>query len=172
MKTKEQLFAEGTLLRGNIVPDWFKARSDGCSVEPFKGKVGAIGRFINYLARLCLQADQAKAACFIHDFHYYLVAVQWPRYSPEWKGARLEADAYLKENRRRVARNPLFGLIYSLLYFRAVRVAGRWFVKPLTELAVPPTKEDIAYVESLLDFPLTKQAISALEHWKGLIDES
>lgn len=162
MKTRDELAAEGVLLDGPIVPEWFKLQSDGCSVPT------RLGRFF-------LRARQSRAGCYIHDFEYWLIALEWVAHSPEWVGARMAADYRLKQNRKLVARNKAIGWIYSRLWFRGVRVGGRSAVRASYELAVPPTLGAVLEIETYLSRPITTQARRQLEAWKrehGLLDLS
>ena len=156
MKTRAQLRAEGIELYGPVVPDCFKAQSDGCSIR-------------TRTARFLLKAEQARAACYIHDFEYYLTAIQWERGTAEWVGDRMKADYRLKRNRKLVARFGFLGRIYSRMYFRAVRVGGKYTVKETPQLFVPSTLEDVqALVRDHLRKPLTPKAEETIEKWLGL----
>lgn len=157
MKTRSQLAKEGVLLEGPIVPDWFKWQSDGCSTPG--GKLGG----------WLLKREETESACYIHDFGYYLTAIQWPSHSPAWMGDRLEADAYLKVNRRKLGKNKLIGWIYSRIYFRGTRIGGRWAMKnPLEdELAVPPTREAREQLKLYLHEPLSPLAEQQFDLWEA-----
>jgi hypothetical protein len=150
---RKELARKGILLFGPVAPKWFTLQSDGCSVPT------RIGKFF-------LKATQSRAACFIHDFEYYLLAIQWERVSAEWKGARMGADWNLKRNRALVAKNKVFGWIYSRLYFRGVRVGGKHTVREPRDLAMPPTLGALKKLKSYLDKPITKLAKAKLEEWE------
>lgn len=154
MKSKELLSLNNTLLLGWVVPPWFKKQSDGCSTPG--GRVG----------RWALRTEQAKAACHIHDFDYYLNAIQWIPKTPGWVGDRLQADYRLRINRKLVAKNKMLGWIYSRAYFRSVRLGGRYAMKRTGELVIPPSIQDIDDLEQFLDKPLTKQARVLLNVWR------
>jgi hypothetical protein len=155
-KTREDLEALGVLLDGEIVPPWFKAQSDGASIKT---------RFLRFV----LRAKKARAPAFIHDFDYYLTALQWKRGTPEWIGARMEADARLKDNRAAVAlKHKVMGEVQSNLWFRGVRFGGAGAVRDPSELVVPPTLEDINQIADFLDKPITKQAQKWLGIWRDI----
>ena len=62
--------------------------------------------------------------------------------------------------------NKVIGWIYSRMYFRAVRVGGKYAVKAAPYLFVPPTLEDVqALVKDYLRNPLTPQAEETIEKW-------
>lgn len=152
MKSRTQLRAEGVELHGPIVPDWFKKQSDGCSVP-------------TRIGRLFLKAEQARAACYIHDFGYYLTALQYHEGSAKHEGARMAADYNLKRNRKLVARTRMFGWIYSRMYFRAVRIGGKYAMKGPEELAVPPTVADVEALGRYLNKPFTPLAVRTIYKW-------
>lgn len=160
MKTRTQLLKEGILLEGPIVPDWFRLQSDACSTPG-----GRLGGWL-------LKRQTAQAACYIHDFEYYLTALQWPSYSPAWMGDRLKADANLKVNRRKMGRNKLVGWIYSRIYFRGTRIGGRWSMKnpqkrPLQDrLAVPPGPKSREQLKKYLNRPLPSLAEQQFIQWE------
>ena len=174
MKTREQLRAEGIELHGPIVPTWFKDQSDGCSVEPFRPKNIFLRRLAiipNRAFRIVLRAEQARAACYIHDFRYYINAIQNVGHSPDWVGSRMRGDYELKQNRALVGRNKFFGWAYSRMYYRAVRVGGKYAMKLAPKLVIPPTLDDIqALVRDHLHKPLTPQAEATIEKWIQLRD--
>ncbi len=154
MKTREELSYSGTLLLGHLVPPWFKKQSDGCSTPG--GKLGG----------WLLKTEQARAACYIHDFDYYLNAIQWVPKTPTWIGDRLQADYRLRINRKLVAKKKLIGWVYSRAYFRAVRLGGRYAMKRPGELVIPPSIGDIDELEQFLHKPLTRQARTLLNVWR------
>ncbi|KKM87930.1 hypothetical protein LCGC14_1263890 [marine sediment metagenome] len=155
-KTREELEADGIFLDGKIVPKWFIEQSDAASIK-------------TYLLRFILRAKKAREPAYIHDFDYYLTALEHEEKSPEWIGARMEADARLKDNRAAVAhKHKIMGKIQSELWFRGVRMGGRDSVKDPSELVVPPTLQDIDEIENFLTCPITKQAQKQLELWRIL----
>lgn len=158
MKTRQQLRAEGIELHGPIVPGWFKAQSDGCSVP-------------TRIAQFFLKAEQTRAACYIHDFEYYLFSIQYHDSDPRWQDRRWAADNHLRRNRALVAHNRFIGWIYSRLYFRGVRIGGKYAMKLAPNLFVPPTVDHIqALAKDHLRKPLTPQAEATIEKWTRLRD--
>ena len=155
MKTREELSFEGVLLLGWIVPPWFSKQSDGCSAPG--------GRLGKWLAKTKIAVN----ACYIHDFDYYLNAIQWKPKTPGWVGDRMQADYRLRINRRLVGKNKVFGWIYSRAYFRLVRLGGRYAMKRPGELVIPPSIEAIDDLEQFLHRPLTKQARVLLNVWRS-----
>lgn len=162
MKTRKQLEEDGILLHGPIVPEFFKLQSDGCSIH-----LGPIGRFL-------LRAKQARPACYIHDYRYYLIAILWANGAIAWVNARFGADYELKRNRKLVAKYLFFGRIYAMIYFRPVRIGGRFTFKSPSDLAVPPTvvalesvKKDLLKMEN----PLTERAEAIIEYWRKVIED-
>lgn len=163
IKTRAQLARMGTLKRGDLdgvePPGWFRLQCDGCSIPTRAGK-------------LFLRAERFAWPCENHDFMYYLAALQWTPGSPQWQGARLRADARLKENIRLVAKNKFFGFMYSRIYFRGVRIGGRKAMRkpeknPETDkLAVPPTAETREQLKTYLDQPLTALAERQFAEWE------
>lgn len=157
-KTREQLIALGIFLLGWLVPEWFKKQSDGPSIRT---------RFLRFI----LGARKGYPPAYIHDYDYYLRDIQWEPGTPKWIGARMEADARLKDNRETVAlKHPWIGKIQGNIWFRGVRAGGAsgGAVKALDELVVPPSLEDIAVVESHLNVPITKRARKLLKSWRVL----
>lgn len=156
IKTREQLKAKGVLLAGPIVPDWFKAQSDGCSVP-------------TRIGRVFLKAKQSRAACYIHDFEYYVAAIDFP----DGFGrdvARFQADLRLRGNRKLVARTRFFGWIYGRLYYRAVRLGGARAMKTEDRLAIPPTLKDCEDIKTHLRRELTNHAGGIIRGWERQYD--
>lgn len=159
MKTRSQLAKEGVLLEGPVVLSWFKLQSDNCSVPTKLGKM-----FLN--------AKKFSWPCQIHDFMYYLPAIQYAPHSPKWQGARLQADARLKENIRLVAKNRFAGWMYSRIYFRSVRIGGRGAMRkpkknPVKDkLAVPPGPKSREELKLYLEQPLTPLAKHQFAQWE------
>ena len=140
-------------LHGKEPPPWFKNQSDGCSVP-------------TYTMRFLLRARHARDICYRHDFAYYRIALQWPSESGECKGERLTADINLKKNLKLIAHNRFMGWIYSRLYFRGTRIGGRYAMKDLSELVMPPTPEALEQLEQYLHVPMTEQARDKIAEWK------
>lgn len=161
-KTREQLEAEGILLYGPLVPEFFKLQSDGCSIP-----LGRVGRFL-------MRAKQARPACYIHDYRYYLMAILWATGAIEWVNARFSADYELKLNRKLVAKYRFFGKIYAAIYFRPVRTGGRLTIKKPSDLFVPPTIVALEAVEKdllTMEDPLTERAEALLKYWRKIIED-
>ena len=129
-KTREQLEREGVLLLGPIVPEWFKAIADGCSVP----------RGIRWIMR----AEQGRAACYIHDWRYYCAGIANEKGSGERAANRIMADYELKQNRAASMRSRAVGWIYGALYFRGVRAGGAYAMRDRIELMerIPPNRAD------------------------------
>lgn len=158
MRTREQLEAEGVLLLGPIVTEAFKWQSDGGSVP-----LGRVGRWL-------FKERQWRAAAYIHDFRYYLIALQWPVRSAQWVGARMEADYEFKQNRRLCAKNRFMAPFRALYCFRAVRIGGRMSIKLASELWAPPTWQAINEIEACCETPLTEQAKQQIAKWRKQVD--
>lgn len=156
MKTRAQLAMLGVLLLGPIVALWFKRQSDGGSLPG-----GRVGKWL-------FIEEQWRAAAFIHDYWYFLIGLQWPAQSPQWVGARMEADYELKQNRKLCAKNKFIGWAYARIIFRGLRVGGRGSIKLPDELVVPPTIKDIEDVERDCRFPITEQAEEQMVKWKRM----
>lgn len=159
MRTREQLEAEGVKLIGPIVPKDFKSQSDGGSVP-----LGRAGRWL-------FKEPQWRAAAYIHDFRYYLIALQWRgpskdrEPSVDWVGERMKADYEFKLNRRLCAKRKFLGAVRALYCFRAVRTGGRASMKEPSELWVPPTLKAIEEVQACCERPLTQQAMKQIAEW-------
>ena len=123
------------------------------------------------VGKFFLKANQARAACYIHDFEYYLIALQWKPNAIEWKVVRFQADYHLKRNRKAVARWWLAGRIYARLYFRFVRLSGRFAMRTTPHLFMPPTPEALEEIKGYLRLPITRLARDTLARW-GLKYES
>lgn len=154
MRTRVELEKAGILLKGPIVTDWFKKQSDGCSIPG-----GRLGKYL-------LKAEQARPACFIHDFMYYLTALQYKHKTPAWVGSRMEADYQLKKNRRLISRHGLMGRVYAFIYFRGVRGGGYCSMKNPKYLAVPPSLEARKELRRYLEIPITKLADTKFKEWE------
>ena len=160
MKTRKQLEKRG--LYGLNVPRFFSLQSDGCSVP-----LGRAGKFL-------MRAGQAREACEKHDYRYYLIAVLWADGAIEQVSARFAADYELKRNRKLVAKYLFFGRIYAAIYFRSVRIGGKFTIKKPADLAVPPTiialeavRKDLLTMEN----PLTERAGAIVEYWRRAIED-
>ena len=140
-------------------PGWFKEQSDGCSVPT------RIGKFF-------LRAEQARETCYVHDFEYYLTALQFHEGSGSWVGARHKADYNLNLNRALVARNRVIGWIYARMYYRFVRLFGRFAMKAAPYLFMPPSLEAIAELEGYLRTPMTPKAQAQIAEWKGMYESA
>ena len=158
MKTRKELARLGIELLGPIVPDWFKFQSDGGSVPG-----GRVGRWL-------FKETQWRAAAFIHDFRYYLIALLLRSDLPAWVGVRMEADFELQKNRKLCAKNRFIGWAYSRIIFRGVRISGANSIRLPAELVVPPTLKAIEEIERLcLEYyyaRLTDQAKEQVRKWK------
>lgn len=162
MKTREELEAEGILLLGPLVPLWFRLQSDGGSVPG-----GWFGRWL-------LKEKQWRAAAFIHDFCYYIIALMYKPGSSAWVTARFRADDELKRNRRKCAKNRFIGWMTGRLIFRGVRVGGAVAMRTVDEIAVPPIIKSVEEVEALCEewtrrAGLTEQAREQIVIWKRSI---
>lgn len=157
MKSRRERKAKKVELHGKEPPPWFKKQSDGCSVS-------------SRTMRFLLRARHARDICYRHDFAYYRIALQWPPGSGEWVGDRMMADFRLKENLKLIAHNRLRGWIYSRLYFRGTRIGGRYAMKPLDELVMPPTPEALEQLEQYLHTPITEQARGKLAQWRSQLE--
>ena len=157
MKTREELEEEGTLLEGDIVPDWFKWRSDKCSVP---------GRFMKW----GLRAEVYAAGCYIHDWDYYKTNIIFEPGSKEWRGSLKMADLRLKRNVRLIQKWPVRSKLHGFLYYAGVRIGGRKAARKkskIEDIWMPPTKEDIQYLRTLVvsQFGRTKRSSKVFGHW-------
>lgn len=118
-KTRAELRDEGILLEGPIVPEWFKALSDGCSIP---------GRFTRWL----LRAKMTRSVCLIHDLRYMMIDVMFEDATREKILARSLADRELQSNRRRLFRVPLLSRLFARAYYSGVHIGG---VRPLRSAA-------------------------------------
>lgn len=155
-RTREQLAMLGIWLLGPIVPEWFKKQSDGGSV-PF----GRVGKWL-------FVESQWRAAAFIHDFRYWLIALQWTHKSPAWVGARMEADFEFKKNRKKSAKRRWLAPFQAMYCFRAVRAGGRVSIHNSSEIAVPATLADVEEIEAMLEPAVTALAAAQIVKWKEL----
>ena len=153
MKTRRDRKARKVKLHGKEPPPWFKDQSDGCSVP-------------TRTMRFLLRARHARDICYRHDFAYYLIALQWLCGQGKWVGYRLTADFNLKQNLKLIAHNRFMGWIYSRLYFRGTRIGGRYAMKDLSELVMPPTPEALEQLGQYLHTPMTEQARDKIAEWK------
>lgn len=111
MKSRVELAQEGILLIGPVVPGWFKAFSDGCSVP--KG------------LRWLMRAKYGCAACRIHDYRYHMIVCAYPSHAtPQREAQRILADYELKHNRATTMRSRALGWLFGKLYYRGVRIGG------------------------------------------------
>lgn len=156
MRTRKQLEMLGVLLLGPIVALWFKLQSDGGSLPG-----GRFGKWV-------FNESQWRAAAFIHDYRYFLIALQWAPHSAQWVGARMEADYELKENRKKCAVHKVIGWAWGRIIFRGVRVGGRGSILLPDELVVPPSIKAIEDVERDCQFPVTEQAAAQIAKWKRM----
>lgn len=129
--------------------------------------MGKIGQF------LLKGGGQARFACYRHDYAYYIRDIMWDRSNPEWEvewtTAKFAADMELKINRKLVAKNPVYGKIYSILYFRAVRAAASKKPKRPEELPTPPTLSALKRLKTSIDEPLTSRAREIFKTWEVAI---
>lgn len=174
-KTRQQLAILGVLLFGPIIATWFKLQSDGISIR---------GR----ISRWALDADQATAAGFIHDFRYFLINVTCTPHSLERKHYRQLADTELRWNVTRIGKGwaqenlPVVGKgwmkgqILGRMYGRAVRLRGH---KALNEkiltIPMPPSLEALERVEEeCKDMwkpnPIPKYGLKQLKTWKKQLE--
>jgi hypothetical protein len=130
VKTRQELRDAGVELHGPIVPDWFKAIADGCSVP----------RGIRWVMR----AKQGRAACYIHDWRYYCAAIANSEDDPTRAKNRIMADYELKQNRALSMRWRSVGWVFGALYFRGVRAGGAYAMRNRAQLMlrVPETRDD------------------------------
>lgn len=128
--------------------------------------MGKLGQFL-------LRGGQARDPCYRHDYGYYIRDIMWDRSNPEWEvewtSAKFAADMELKINRKLVAKNAVFGTIYSILYFRAVRAAARKRALKPRELPIPPTLNALTRLKASIDEPLTSRAEQIFATWKTAI---
>jgi len=166
-KTREQLAVAGILLAGPIVPSFFKITSDGASVPTgFMRKV--------------LDADQTRAAGFIHDYGYYLGNICFVPGTLDYKRARYQADVDLKFNRTKIGKGFVRGQVFGRIYFRGVRFpfigGARAMRKKHGKLERPPSLASLELVRGhCVDLckphGLSKYAKKQLKQWEKQIKE-
>lgn len=150
MRNRKDIEADGVLLDGWIVPDWFKAQSDGGSIPT------RLGKWI-------LREKDGRPAAYVHDFDYYLIPLEYKKNSPEWVGARQEADIRLKQNLALiVSRKRWYARFIARQWYRGVRIGGKHTVRTVAELAIPPTAQEAV---ELYAFVRTQQAVSVISNW-------
>ena len=133
MRDRKYLEANGTILFGPIVPEWFKPISDGCSVP--KG--------LRWIAR----AKQGVAACRIHDYAYFCISFAYQPGHYRREELRMAADYMLRENRKKILPWGIRTL-YGALWFRGVRIGGSKNLKSKARLQELLSKvEDFNQVE-------------------------
>lgn len=165
--TRAQWALLGILLLGPYVPYEFKRQSDGGSV-PF-----------GWLGRWAFNEKQWRAAAYIHDYWYWLIALMYT--SPKVKGSdpagwsmwvamRMRADFELKQNRRLCARNKALGWLGSRIIFRGVRVGGRGSMRLPSKLWAPPTLKVIEEIEQCPELVMTKQARGQISKWRREVE--
>lgn len=150
-------------LLGDVVPDWFKVRSDGCSV-PFKKHP-----ILGIPVKVFLIPELVRAACYIHDWDYYLTGLKNVTGSPGFIGDRLAADVRLKRNIKLVVRlGPVSGWLLRRTYFRAVRIGGSHAIWTWEEgLPWPPSVYDARELQRRL--PLHSLGWKRVQEWIGAI---
>lgn len=120
-----------------------------------------------------MRGEQAKFACYRHDFGYYLRDIQWSKDFPAskvaWVAAKMAADMELKFNRKQVAKYSFIGRIYAALYFRAVRVGAHKYALPIEELPVPPTWIAMQNLTAFFEEPFTPRARRVLTLWAKVL---
>lgn len=163
-KTRHVLEMQGILLRGPLVPEWFKLQSDGCSVP-------------TGFLRKVLKSSQTRAACYIHDFEYYLINICYQPNTLESRNARQMADVSLRWNRTRIGRNWLSGQVFGRWYYRGVRLGGkRALNKKHGTLVTPPSMKSVDEIREhcieLCDGALTKTAKKRLAKWQNELENN
>ena len=167
--TRENLASRGVLLAGPVVPNWFKLQSDGCSIP---------SRFMSKF----LDALQTRAACYIHDYEYYLVNCCCAQDSVDRKHYRKSADVNLQFNRVRIGRGSTKvgkwwkGQVFGRWYYRGVRIGGkRALNKKVYTIPVPPSVKEIKRVEKdillMLQKPMTEYGSRKLQGFSQLREE-
>lgn len=139
-KTRKELAAQGRLLIGPVVPDWFKKICDGCSVP---------GWFLKKL----LRADDYVASCRIHDWRFYLIAIAYIPGTPLSNRERAAADMELRINIRSTFINPLRAVFAPRVYYRGVRIGGRRSLREDGEIIArcPRTLEDLTHLTAEIE---------------------
>ena len=157
-KTRSELRALGTLLFGFIVPGWFKPLCDGCSVP-------------TCVLRWLLGAGEARAACVIHDFMYYLAALRHAPGSCEWECERAVADLVLKHNIRGMAKGRIAAAVFSRLYYAGVHwFGGGAMWKRGRTLPMPPTLGALRMLRAEFLKDMTPRASEIYEAWEMILD--
>lgn len=165
-KTRQQLAMLGVFLLGpEIVPGWFIRQSDGGSLP-----LGWFGRFV-------FNEPQWRAAAYIHDFWYYIIALVWDpeEDKSDWVSSRMKADFELRQNRARVAKHRVIGWAWGRIIYRGLRAGGAGSVRAPSELVVPPSIAAVDEIEALIvemGLPVTEQARDILAQWRLKIYES
>lgn len=175
-KTRQQLAILGVLLFGPIVGEWFKWQSDGISIR---------GR----IARWALDADQATAAGYIHDFRYYVINITCKPHSLERKHYRQMADTELRWNVTRIGKGwtedgmpvigkgRLKGQLFGRMYGRAVRLRGHKALNAkILTIPMPPNIKALERVEEeCKDLwepnPIPKYGLKQLKTWKKQLED-
>lgn len=136
------------------VPEWFRLQSDGGSVPG-----GWLGRWL-------ANERQWREEAILHDFKYYLIALQYPLRSVEFVGSRMAADYEFKKGVQAQAKNKAVGWLRARLCFRGVRIGGRAAMRKPAELAVPPTAKSREHLKKFLDKPMTARAQRQFKQWE------
>lgn len=116
--TRNELENQGVLLKGPIVPAWFKTRCVDCSApKPFKN--------MSMVARL-------TSACEIHDARYTVIPVVFENGSKALRRARKHADREFFDNCKLIVgaygRRRWRGLLLTRTVYAVVRAFGRWAI--------------------------------------------
>ena len=167
-KTREELRLAGVELNGPIVPEHFKWKvfSDACSIK---------GSWF----RKVLNADQTKAACFIHDYEYFLTNICYTPGSKKYRASRHEADVHLRWNRTLIGKGFIRGQVFGRIYYRGVRFpifgGARAMRRKHGKLVAPPSMQSLNWVRkdclSLCNGRLTAPAVRQLQQWHDKITE-
>jgi len=118
---RDELKDAGHLLSGPIVPDWFKLLCDGCSVPT---------GILKYLT----MSEQCVAACRIHDWRYYCIAISYKPGNPLREQWRILADYELRLNIRQSFNRPMLGRLFGRIYYRGVRLGGSYALRDENEI--------------------------------------
>lgn len=130
------------------VCEWFKKVSDGCTTP----------RLLDF----ALLPEEHVVMCYIHDFEYYRVEIQFIPRTKEYKKARRRADHNLRKNMK--------GCCHSKVYFAGVYLFGwiplrvRWRKKK--PLRRPPDRQAVSELKKTLQHPLTPRAKKVLHEWR------
>jgi hypothetical protein len=142
VRTRAQLYRDGVLLLGPIVPEWFKERCDNCSA-PNKLK----GKFM---------VSQLTSACRIHDLRFTMIPYVFEKGSLR-REARRHADSEFLENCRVIvgARGAyrVRGFFLTRTVYATVRMFGRWAMKEpnVTGPRMPKTTAELEQWLSIVD---------------------